>query len=991
MRRKARSLLAAASLLLGGVAAVPATQAQALTPARIGVDGGGESSGPSAWTAAVTKAQVPLLLAAGADGTELTGRVPDNGSAGVELYLSREQAAGLRAKGVRLTEKTIPASTRERLRAAGDGVFRPYTGPGGLLEEIIGTARANPATAKAVSIGKTVKGRDIYALKLTKDANKVRDGSRPSVLYLSNQHAREWITPEMTRRLMHYYLDGYGKDPRITKILDTTELWFVLSANPDGYDYTFESPQTRLWRKNLRDNNGDGKITVGDGVDPNRNFPYKWGYDNEGSSPDPADETYRGAAPMSEPETKALDAFEKRIGFRYAINYHSAAELILYGVGWQVATPTPDDILYKSLAGTPEKSAIPGYHPQVSSELYTTNGDSDGHAANVNGTMMFTPEMSTCATASNIDPNDPWNPADCQSVFNFPDDEKLIQQEFAKNIPFALSVAETAVHPDQPSSSVGMEAPDFTPDTFATSYARDGDQEVSVTARRSVRDKRLNYRVDGGPRRTQALKAWSGGETYGGEDNIRFDAYRAKVRGGEVGDKVEVWFSGRTREGRATRSQSFTYTVADRPRADTLVIAEEGGTAPARHAGTYTRALADNGKKAVVWDVATMGAPHALGVLDHFKTVLWYTGAGSPGGATLLAVRDYLNEGGRLITTGEQAGGSSVVGPALTDDFSQYYLGAGSRISLKNPPAFKGEGRLAGTEAKLADATGNPLNAAGAYTVISDELPPARFPQFTSASAGTYPGIRTPFQPFEGDWFAAAKHADNAWMRLARTVDLTGTTAADRPSLRFMLSHDTERDYDNVILEAHTVGQDDWTTLPDANGGTATGVPAQCEQGFYVNAHPFLKHYLTVGATACAATGTTGAWNRFTGSSDGWRPVSADLSAYAGKKVELALSYVSDPSTGGRGVFVDNARLVTASGAEPVEGFETALGAWAVPGPPAGSPGNPTDWTRSKELFRSSAAVTTRNTVLMGFGLEHVPNVAERSKIVGAALDTLAH
>ena len=42
-------------------------------------------------------------------------------------------------------------------------------------------------------------------------------------------------------------------------------------ANPDGYDYTF-TPGNRLWRKNLRDNNGDGVITAGDGVDLNRNF-----------------------------------------------------------------------------------------------------------------------------------------------------------------------------------------------------------------------------------------------------------------------------------------------------------------------------------------------------------------------------------------------------------------------------------------------------------------------------------------------------------------------------------------------------------------------------------------------------------------------------------------------------------------------------------------------------------------------------------------------
>ena len=49
------------------------------------------------------------------------------------------------------------------------------------------------------------------------------------------------------------------------------------------------------------------------------------------------------------------------------------------------------------------------------------------------------------------------------------------------------------------------------------------------------------------------------------------------------------------------------------------------------------------------------------------------------------------------------------------------------------------------------------------------------------------------------------------------------------------------------MVEVHTVGQDDWTTLPDVNGGTGTTVPTECEPGFYVNQHPFLRHYLTVG------------------------------------------------------------------------------------------------------------------------------------------------
>ena len=51
--------------------------------------------------------------------------------------------------------------------------------------------------------------------------------------------------------------------------------------------------------------------SVSGGVDLNRNYGYKWGLDNEGSSDDPCDEGYRGKAPFSEPETQAIrDWFE---------------------------------------------------------------------------------------------------------------------------------------------------------------------------------------------------------------------------------------------------------------------------------------------------------------------------------------------------------------------------------------------------------------------------------------------------------------------------------------------------------------------------------------------------------------------------------------------------------------------------------------------------------------------------------------------------------
>lgn len=981
MRRKARPILAVGALLLGGAGLAPTAQAASASG----------SPGPDevrVYRAEVTKQQIPLLLAAGQDGHELGEQAPGKGTATVEVYLTGKQAEQLEHKGVDLKEHTLTAKARERVAAAGDGVFRPYSGAGNLKEEILRTAQENPSLTKVVSLGKTLRGQDILALKLTRNAKKTKDGAKPSVLYMSNQHAREWITPEMTRRLMHHYLDNYRTDKRIKKIVDSTELWFVLSANPDGYDFTHKADGDRQWRKNMRDVNADGKITIGDGVDLNRNFAYKWGYDDEGSSPFPTSQTYRGGGPNSEPETKAIDRFEKRIGFTYGINYHSAAELLLYGVGWQVATPTPDDVLYKSLAGTPENSAIPGYHPQLSSELYTTNGEADGHAANVNGTAMFTPEMSTCETASNVDPNDAWEARDCESIFTFPDDEKLIQQEFEKNIPFALSVAESAAKPDQPKSSVGIDAPDFTPAGFTTSYARGADQEVSVVARRTVRDKELKYRVNGGRTHDTSLKAWKGGETYGGEDNLYFDEYRAKVKDGDPGDKVEVWFTGRTKAGKRTSSEHFTYTVAQRPKADTLVVAEEG--AAQVQAKTYVDALKANGRKAIVWDVATQGAPDALGVLDHFGTVVHYTGAVRPGNATQLELRAFLNEGGKLIEAGESAGGSvDLGGGTLSNDFSQYYLGAYTRTSLPNATAFAGSGRLAGVTGALGGAPGNPLDAAGSFGVTSDALPVETFPQFKSAGAGQYPGTVSPFGPYEGVFMAAVTHTDYAWNRLTRTIDLTSVSAADKPALRTQLLWDTEEGYDHAVLEAHTAGGDDWTTLPDTQGASSHAVPAECGAGFLIQSHPALKRYLTQGDGGCTPSGTSGSWNSFTGASDGWKQVEFDLSAYAGKTVEVSISYISDPGTGGRGVLADNASVVIGGTAGQTEGFETSLGAWNTPGPPAGSPAVVKDWGLSGALFTTYGAVATGDTVLLGFGLEHVTAASDRTALVRKALAAL--
>jgi hypothetical protein len=310
----------------------------------------------------------------------------------------------------------------------------------------------------------------------------------------------------------------------------------------------------------------------------------------------------------------------------------------------------------------------------------------------------------------------------------------------------------------------------------------------------------------------------------------------------------------------------------------------------------------------------------------------------------------------------------------LTDDIFQYYLGAYDRQRVGAPTGFAGTGApFKGVTSDLTGTATNPVDEAGGFQVTSTVLPKAGFPQFTSWKAGDYTGAAAPTEPVEGQWYVAGPHQDGAYRRLTRTIDLSAITAAQAPTLQAQLSYSTETGFDNIIVEAHTAGAEDWTTLPDKNGRTSTTVPEQCEQGYYLDMHPFLTHYVT-GGNPCGNTGTSGSWNAFTGNSNGWVPAAFDLSAYAGKQIEVSISYVSDPATGGTGLFIDDTKLTTSAGQIDAEGFETGLGPWTIQGAPTGSPGNGTEFVRSQAQIDSVSSVATRDTVLLGFGLEQSPD-----------------
>ncbi len=1055
MRRRISAIVAVGVLVSGlGATTAGATPAAPTAPAQ--EEGAGTYD---VYTGRLDARDLAAVRATGLDPHEMDITATPDGQADVEVVLSEDQATELADQGVDLELKQVDGQSVAELAtqqaAAGYEVFRPYAGAGGLKEEFEQLAADNPDIVKLVTIGQSVNGQDIIAIKITRRANQTRDGRRPATLYSSAQHAREWITPEMNRRLAHHIVDSYGSDPTITDVVNNTELWIVPVANPDGYDFTFE-PGNRLWRKNLRDNDANGTINAADGVDPNRNFETKWGYDNEGSSVDFTSETYRGTAPASEPETQALDGLMARIGFEFMINYHSAAELLLYGTGWQVSTPTPDDAVYEAMAGDDANPAIPTYDPDISAELYTTNGETTEHAHSVYDTLAFTPEMATCETAAESVPDDEWDPADCTSVFIFPDDEELVQAEFEKNIPFAIATAQSALDPDDPVSVVGRTAPDFVVDSFDVSY---GDpQTVAVTARRSQVLRWMTYRINGGrPQFTFAPES-QGGERYGDEGEVYYGEFRGTVRGARPGDTVQVQFAGLDLRRGLVQSEPFTYTVAGDSGADVLVIADEdvtgvnptypAGTAGPKYLDDYVAALDANGISHDTWDVDSQGVPHPLGVLAHYDAVIWEFGDNRltqdpedeltdtfqfgplPDLAVAekeqfltMAVRDYLNEGGKLLQTGETTGYFGLLGGSiggiyygldgapeedcvvtedffsdcllLADDFHQYWLGAFARTTFSDPTGITGTGTpLDGAAADFGGqaVADNPLDEAGAFALTSDFLPPDQFPLFAGEGSSTYlaAGGVSPFSPIEGAQYAGAVHVDSAYQRIARTVDLSAVSATDAPRLEFQLSFTTELGYDHVIVEAAPAGTEQWTTLPDLNGGTSSTPPSDCNQAFLLEMHPFLTHYLTLG-NPCLATGTSGAWNSFTGNSGGWTPVAFDLTDYVDDgAVDIKISYVTDPAAAGIGAFVDDTRVVTNAGVVDTDGFEEGTPRlWTIEAEPEGSPPNASNFQFAGTLVEVAASVTTERSVLLGYGIEQLATPAEQADVLGRIMQYL--
>ncbi|GIF47134.1 chitobiase/beta-hexosaminidase-like protein [Asanoa ferruginea] len=192
---------------------------------------------------------------------------------------------------------------------------------------------------------------------------KHRDGSRPGVLIQAQDHAREWVPAttslESAERLVH----NYKTDKETKKIVNDTDVFFILSNNPDGANYSFynNASQRRNMTNHCPDANDDPARRNSWGVDLNRNYRVGSGFDGyDGASFSCTSDTFQGPAELSEPESKNIIwLVEKYANIKFMMSVHSNGGQLFWQPGAYIAdgritTPRPplgDEAFYWQSAG----------------------------------------------------------------------------------------------------------------------------------------------------------------------------------------------------------------------------------------------------------------------------------------------------------------------------------------------------------------------------------------------------------------------------------------------------------------------------------------------------------------------------------------------------------------------------------------------------------------------------------------------------------------
>ena len=94
-------------------------------------------------------------------------------------------------------------------------------------------AKEYPELIALTSIGQSYRNQPIWLLTLTNRSTGI-DTEKPAVWIDANIHATEITGTTTVLHIANTLLEGFGKDERISRLLDSSVYYLVPRVNPDG-------------------------------------------------------------------------------------------------------------------------------------------------------------------------------------------------------------------------------------------------------------------------------------------------------------------------------------------------------------------------------------------------------------------------------------------------------------------------------------------------------------------------------------------------------------------------------------------------------------------------------------------------------------------------------------------------------------------------------------------------------------------------------------
>jgi hypothetical protein len=228
----------------------------------------------------------------------------------VYAYANKKEFAAFLDLGYPYTLLPHPGSLLNkaelRMGQAGDGpmtIWNFYPTYQQYLDYMVAFAADNPDICRLDTIGYSVQNRLLLAVKISDNVNEAE--AEPEFLYSSSIHGDETTGYVLMMHLIDYLLANYGTDPRITDMVNNTEIFICPLANPDG---TYHGGNNSVYGAQRYNANY---------VDLNRNYP------------DPAEGPHPDGNAW-QPETVGFMAYADSNHFVMGANFHGGVSVMNY-------------------------------------------------------------------------------------------------------------------------------------------------------------------------------------------------------------------------------------------------------------------------------------------------------------------------------------------------------------------------------------------------------------------------------------------------------------------------------------------------------------------------------------------------------------------------------------------------------------------------------------------------------------------------------------